>query len=67
MQHFVVLPLQLEHPVLDGLKVGLCLLVADELADGEVVLLQNLPLALQVGQLHVRLVVVQRLLEAVAL
>ena len=44
-------------------KVRLCFLITDELADGKIVLLQDLPLPLQVGQLDVGLIVVQRLLE----
>ena len=50
------------HPVLYRLVVRLGLLVVDELADGEVVLLHHLPLPLQVCQLHVRLIVIQSFL-----
>ena len=44
-------------------KVRLRFLITDEFADGEIVLFQDLPFPLQVCQLDVRLVVVQRLLE----
>ena len=43
-------------------KVRLGFLITDEFADGEIVLFQDLPLPLQVGQLDVRLVVEERFL-----
>ena len=59
----VVLPLHLEHLVLDGLEVELCLLVGHELLHGEVVLLQVRELLLEVDQLDVGLVLGQLTLE----
>ena len=55
----------ISHPILYRLIVGLGLLVADKLADGEVVLLHHLPLPLEVGELHVRLVVIESFLQTI--
>ena len=51
------------YSILYWFKVRLGFLITDEFVDGKIVLLQDLPLPLQVGQLDVRLVVEERLLE----